>query len=207
MILTQHGKNSRRLPACIIGGRQYKVVKIGTQFWMAENLDYKFTGCTIGGSGNLTTPGGWYYNGDEATYGIDGTRKCGLLYNWYAVDYIEQNKATLCPGWHVPDTNEWLDLQTAVSNSGAALKAQDGYADGSWPSGWNGTNTSGFSGLPAGRYWNNTYAELDTYGRFWTSTPDSNPSNAVERRLRTDATIGSYLTTKVNGMSVRLLHD
>lgn len=120
-----------------IGGRVYRTVTIGGVTWMAENLDYKFSGCGIGGSGTPSTPNAWYYNNDEATYGIDGTRKCGLLYNGYAVKLLNDNRADLILGWHVATRGEWDALANAVggaSVAGTRLKA----ANVSWATSWNG---------------------------------------------------------------------
>ena len=99
-----------------IGGRMYPTVTIGNQLWMAENLDYKFDGCAIGPSGTPSTPAAWYYNNDEATYGANGN-KYGLLYNWYAVDYLNQHLSELGipTGWHVATENEF---QTMINHSG-----------------------------------------------------------------------------------------
>ena len=86
-----------------IGGKDYNCVKMPDgKVWMAENLDFKFSGVDIGPSDSPSSPSAWYYNNDEATYGIDGTRKCGLLYNWHAVKHLNDHRSTLCPGWHVP---------------------------------------------------------------------------------------------------------
>ena len=109
----------------VIGGRTYKTVTIGNQEWLAENLDYKFDGLEISDVESLSDVIANYYDGDEATYGRYGNRY-GLLYNWKAVDYIEQNKATLLPSdWHVPTATEWDTLVTTVggaSVAGAKLK-------------------------------------------------------------------------------------
>jgi len=137
-----------------IGGRRYPVVKIGNQLWMAENLDWKWTGLDIGGTGSPTTPHAWYYNNNETDYGIDGTYKCGLLYNWYAAKYLDDNKETLLPdGWHVPNG---IDLTAIASTcggfnvAGTKLKSLDNSITSNWPSGWNGTDDYGFSAIPAG---------------------------------------------------------
>jgi uncharacterized protein (TIGR02145 family) len=99
MILT-HGANSLAKGGgdfVEIGGRRYPVVKIGNQLWMAENLDYAWSGLTIGGSIG-SDPRANYYDNDETTYGWSGY-KCGLLYNWAAVAEL----ADLLPdGWHIP---------------------------------------------------------------------------------------------------------
>ena len=67
-------------PSVVIGGREYPVVQIGNQLWLAENLDWRWEGLTVGGQWQRETPGAWYYNNDEATYGVNGN-KYGLLYN------------------------------------------------------------------------------------------------------------------------------
>ena len=192
-----------------IGGRTYRTVNVGGVEWLAENLDFKFSGCNIGGSGTPSTPNAWYYNNDEATYGIDGTRKCGLLYNWYAVKLLEDNKSTLCPGWHVPTTSEWDALATAVggtSTAGTKLKAIDGAADGSWPTGWNGTDDYGFAALPAGYRSSGSFNGLGSYANFWTAIERSS-SNAYGRFLNTGASIDSHDYNKSDGYSVRLVKD
>ena len=165
MILT-HGANSLVIGGggdyVEIGGRMYPVVKIGNQLWMAENLDYKFpyNGGTlpIGGSGTPSTPHAWYYNNDKNTYGIDGTYKCGLLYNGYASQYLDANKATLLPdGWHVPDNTELIGFLSALPEfsqgwdaAAQAARAKNNSVTSDWPSDWNGDDTHGLNVLPAG---------------------------------------------------------
>lgn len=145
-----------------IGNRDYKTVIIGNQEWLAENLDYKWSGLGVGGNGiSGVNPHAWYYNNIETDYGIDGTYKCGLLYNWWAVKYLEANKSTLLPdGWHVPTKDEYETLITTVGGSsaaGAKLKALDNSVTSSWPTGWNGTDNYGFNALPAGEFNENSY--------------------------------------------------
>ena len=206
MILT-HGANSLERGGggdfVEIGGRMYPTVTIGNQIWLAENLDFKFSGCNIGGSGTPSTPNAWYYNNDEATYGIDGTRKCGLLYNWYACKLLNDNRSELIPGWHVPTDNEWTALANAVggtSTAGNKLKA----ANVSWATSWGGTDDYGFAVLPAGLYTGSFYSVgSDAY--FWTLT--ENGSNASGRYFDTGATMGQNAGGKNRSFSVRLVKD
>lgn len=159
MILT-HGANSisRGGGGNVIGGRTYRtVVMPDGKEWLAENLDYKFDGLVVGSSAQSESePHGNYFNNDEATYGIDGTYKCGLLYNWPAVKYLDDNKATLCPGWHVPTSTEWDDLLTACGGSGSVagykLCAIKNSVVAGFPSWDNPTDDYGFGILPCGRY-------------------------------------------------------
>jgi uncharacterized protein (TIGR02145 family) len=191
-----------------IGGRVYKTVTIGGVTWLAENLDYKFSGCGIGGSGSPTTPNAWYYDNDEASYGIDGTRKCGLLYNWYAVKLLNDNRSELIPGWHVPSNEEWSALTTAIggtSIAGTRLKALDGAADGSWPANWNGTDDFGFGVLPAGLYYG-SFGYVGSNAYFWTSTEGSS-SNAYLWIFGTGSSMSSNSSYKGVGRSVRLVAD
>lgn len=193
-----------------IGGRVYRTVTIGGVTWTAENLDYKFSGCGIGGSGTPTTPNAWYYNNDEATYGIDGVRKCGLLYNWHAVKLLNDNRSDLIPGWHVPTNDEWTALADAVDGTGVAgtrLKALDGAADGSWPTGWNGADEFGFAAFPAGIRDSGTFYSLGSDARFWTATEYSS-ADAYYRRFDTGASmVSDYYNKADRAFSVRLIKD
>jgi uncharacterized protein (TIGR02145 family) len=192
-----------------IGGRKYPTVKIGNQLWMAENLDYKFdvngSQIPIGQSGTPSTPAAWYYNNNETDYGIDGTYKCGLLYNWYAAKYLDDNKDTLLPnGWHVPTDDEWTALANAVggtSTAGTKLKASGV----SWATSWGGTDDYGFGVLPAGIYYNGSFYDIGSRAHFWTVTESG--SEAYYRFFNTDATTLSYTTYKYCGLSVRLVKD
>ena len=192
-----------------IGGRVYRTVTIGGSTWLAENMDYKFSGCGIGVSGTPSTPNAWYYNNDEATYGIDGARKCGLLYNWHAVKLLNDNRDSLIPGWHVPTSAEWDDLANAVGGTdvaGTRLKAIDGAADGSWPTGWHGTDDYGFAAFPAGNRASGSFYNLDSYAVFWTATEYSS-SGAYSRFFDTGASMSSGNDYKTNAFSVRLVKD
>ena len=81
-----------------IGGRVYNTVIIGGKEWMAENLDFKFSGLAIGQGSSSSEPRANYYSNNESTYGVNGN-KYGLLYNWIAVKYLEDHKSELIPGW------------------------------------------------------------------------------------------------------------
>lgn len=180
-----------------------ETVTIGTQTWMKYNLDLKVDGITIGASGVPTTPAAWYYNNDEATYGKDG-KKYGLLYNGYAVKYIEDNKATLCPGWHVPTTSEWYALATEVGGASTAskkLKSTTGWSIGA------GIDVYGFSVFPAGRRGGSgNFADLTTGGYFWTATEISS-STATLIHFGGGASMESINNGKESAFSVRLVKD
>ena len=92
----------------------YKIVKIGTQLWFAENLKTtKYNDCTeipVANEANSSdyhhywALGYCWYNNDMAKF----KPSAGALYSW---DVIRTNK--LCPaGWHVPTNEEWSTLLT-----------------------------------------------------------------------------------------------
>ena len=149
-----------------IGGRAYRTVSINGVIWTAENLDFKASGINIGPSGMPGTPAAWYYNNDEATYGVNGN-KYGLLYTLSAVNYLNNNRDVLMPGWHVPTIEEWNNLAAAVggdSVAGTKLKSTTGWSSG------NGTDDFGFTAFPAGERTDNSFNFLGSLGRFWTSS-------------------------------------
>lgn len=190
----------------IIGGREYRTTIIGGKEWLAENLDYKFPGLAIGSWSS--NPSAGYYSNDEAQYGIDGSKKCGLLYNWYAVKYLEDHKSEYIPGWHVPTDDEWTALINAVgANAGTKLKAiNNSVASGTWPTGWNGTDDYGFGVLPAGWCSSSGYNRDGSSGNFW-SVSERSGAYAWYRRFDASASVTRYDDSKTFGCSLRLVKD
>ena len=186
-----------------IGGRTYPTVNIGGKTWMAENLDLRADGITIGTTGSPSTPAAWYYNNSAETYGEHGN-KYGLLYNWYAVKHLIDNAATIIPGWHVPTTSEWDALATAVggsSTAGTKLKSTTGWSSG------NGDGSYGFAAFPAGRRYSGSYYNLGSNAYFWTATEYSS-TIAYSRYFDTGASMYSDFSSKTSSaFSVRLVKD
>jgi uncharacterized protein (TIGR02145 family) len=98
-----------------VEGNVYKTVKIGKQWWMAENL--KTTKYSEGTSipnvtgdaawAALTAPGYCWYNDEEEVF----KNTYGALYNFYTVDATSNGGKNVCPtGWHVPSDIEWHTL-------------------------------------------------------------------------------------------------
>jgi len=128
----------------------------------------------------------------------------GRLYNWYAVD----DTRGLCPnGWHVPSEGDWTvitDFLGGEEVAGGEMKTTYG-----WYGGGNGTNSSGFSGLPGGL---RAYLSLYFYGqgglgRFWSSMVNGT-GYAWGRGLNASETaLVLYTNHKSSGSSVRCLKD
>ena len=165
-------------------GQIYKTVKIGDQWWMAENLNYEYTKVTYFCFGYSSNSISWTCY-DIASY--------GRLYTWAAsIDSVKLLDDADCPqrcgfartcnlptrvqgvcppDWHLPSQAEWETLFTAAggrSIAGRTLKSQSG-----WYNNGNGTDAFGFSALPAGYRNSAGYIDPDSkYATFWSSTVD-----------------------------------
>ena len=141
-----------------IGGRAYRIVTIGNQQWMAENLDYTWSGLTVDpygvGSYNIQRKTN-YYDNNPTLYS-----QYGRMYDWYAADHLNSNLATIIgsrlasDGWHVPSPTDFDTLVTYAggsSTAGTKLKATSGW------SGRGGTDDYGFTWLPGGLTENRIY--------------------------------------------------
>ena len=185
-----------------IGGRVYPTVTIGDQVWMAENLDFKFSGLYIATGTSNTLQRAVYYNNDEATYGIEGN-KYGLLYNWPAVKYLNDNRSRLCPGWHVPTMEEYQTLQSRMggqNNAGLKLKSTTGWRDGG-----NGDGSSGFEGVPAGNY-DGSFGYLTQRCYLWTATESG--GNSIDCNMYyNNNTFVVPTSSRYIAMSLRLIKD
>jgi len=164
----------------------YKTKQIGTQVWMAENLDYAVKGSKC-------------YDNLESN-----RKKYGRLYDWATAK-------TACPsGWHLPSTAEWNTLLTTVggiySIAGKNLKATSG-----WDKGGNGTDKYGFSALPGGEYDYSSHGEfvgVGYYTLWWSATEDDNTDYADVFHVMCDYDIVNYIGyDKSNLLSVRCIKD
>jgi len=186
-----------------------QTVTIGTQVWMTKNLDVVTfrNGDPIPEAksneewekaGENKQPAWCYYDNDPAN-----GAKYGKLYNWYAVT----DSRGLAPvGYHVPSDAEWTILTDFLGGQDAAgtkMKSKSGWAENG-----NGTNTSGFSGLPGGdRYGYGAFDHIGNFGAWWSST-EANTGDAWYRSLYyLNGTVNRYSNVKEDGFSVRCLRD
>jgi uncharacterized protein (TIGR02145 family) len=181
-------------------------IKIGRQVWMAENLDVEqfrngeqipearsFKEWLAAGKRKQAA---WCYYNELNTFHY------GKLYNWYAVT----DPRGLAPeGWHVPDDEEWTKLSTFLGGDKGAGTKMKSKTD--W-SAANGTNESGFNGLPGGsRYNSGDYGYFGVQGRWWSSS-ESSPSFGWLRYLSdSDGDLHQAYTQKETGLSVRCIRD
>jgi len=161
-------------------GQTYKTVKIGTQTWMAENLNYNAKGSKC------------YDNNSE------NCKKCGRLYDREAA-------MKACPkGWHIPTKIEWDALEKFVGGdkvSGDALRAKTGWAV------RNGTDNYGFSAFPCGSYDGTEFGNYGLHGLayFWVSDDDDKRGRYLGVNYKH---IGKYLGAKVHtSHSIRCIKD
>ncbi|MDR3012797.1 MAG: fibrobacter succinogenes major paralogous domain-containing protein, partial [Chitinispirillales bacterium] len=181
----------------------YSWVRIGTQVWMAENLNY-------------AASGSWCYDDDSANCDL-----YGRLYDWSTVmgfdascnttscaSQVQSFHRGICPdGWHVPSDAEWTTLVNFVGDSstaGTRLRALTGWEPLSAtliP----GTDDHGFSALPGGRrsttdggFWN-----VGARGLWWSATEDG-AAFAWNRRMYSGySSVYRNSWGKRNGLSLR----
>ena len=184
----------------VIGGRTYRTAVIGGVEWLAENLDFKFSGLAIGQSRTSSNePRGNYYDNDETSYGINGN-KYGLFYNWTAVKYLDDNKSTLIPGWHVPTKNEWDALVNAVGGNSEKLKSKTQWSIG------NGTDDYMFSVYPSGCYDGN-FVDINYCAYFWSLSLSGGYNDAYRIKFDTSNNMDIGVRETYRQLSLRLVKD
>lgn len=166
-------------------GKHYRIVRIQTQIWFAENLAYH------------PEEGDFWSVEDNPDY----ISEYGYLYFW-------ETAKDACPdGWHVPSLEEWNTLIKNLGGrveAGGKLKSKSGWSVKSERT----TNSSGMSVLPAGnKAVGGSYFHLGEDALIWTSTPKSNLS-VWKVRLRNDAdSINFQACSRLTGLSVRCIKD
>jgi uncharacterized protein (TIGR02145 family) len=164
-------------------GKTYRKVTIGSQIWMAENLNYEAEGSVC------------YENKPE------NCEKYGRLYNWATAmkfpsicnstncsSQIQPKHQGICPkGWHLPNKDEYEVLDNAVGGNdvaGKKLKSSSGW------SGWlsdgdgDGTDEFVFSALSGGSEWWSAYEDYSgAYRRYMGDYDWANFSNDGKSNL------------------------
>lgn len=166
----------------------YKLVEIGTQIWMAENLNYD------DGAANC-----FEYDNSAANGQV-----YGRLYTW-------NSALTSCPaGWHLSTNDDW---DTLVNYLGGELVA-GGKMKETGTSHWtapnaDATNESGFTALAAGyKDMSTGFQNLKGRAYFWTSKDISSFYSATSKKIYHDTP--SVISADVeyeNGLSVRCVKD
>lgn len=164
-------------------GKVYKTIKIGSQTWMAENLNYK-------------TEDSRCYDDKE-----ENCKKYGLLYTW-------DDAIKACPvGWHLPSRKDYEMLYGFFGGlfaTGKKLKSKSG-----WKNNGNGSDAYGFSALPAGERISFGKAKYGAEGDkavFWTSTEYYvDCSYFMMLYSQSNSADMSWYMDKDNGFSVRCI--
>ncbi|MCL1966662.1 MAG: hypothetical protein FWF67_02135 [Fibromonadales bacterium] len=148
--------------------KNYKTVKIGSQVWMAENL-------------NIDLLSSKCYDNKP-----DNCKKYGRLYDW-------KTAMKACPSdWYLPNEDDWGDLIQLVNpgcggggrgcgvcdcvDVGGKLKAADG-----WNGDGNGTDNYGFAALPGGVGLSGSKFRDAGNGGLWWSSSDSDDAKKASR--------------------------
>jgi len=167
----------------------YKWVKIGTQAWMAQNLNYEMS------------KGSSCYNNDSAF-----CRIYGRLYEW-------STALKACPaGWHLPAHAEWTVLSDYLEDQAGEKLKESGTKH------WNGPDAvvrgdSGFNALPAGslsvdEMGRPHHGGLGYFAYFWAATTATPASKGWARYLNyLDDEVHRVETWKIFGYSVRCVRN
>ena len=201
-------------------GNVYKIVTIGNQLWMAENLRYLPS--VVGPeTGSQTTPYYYVYNYNSTSVTTAKTNAnyttYGVLYNWPAA-MAGSSSSTANPsgvkgispeGWHLPSDAEWTELTDYLGGEEVAGDKLKEAGTAHWADSYaKVTNESGFTALPGGwRDKDKTFQIISCYGAWWSATEVS-AINALDRSLFygfSEIFRGNY--TKELGFSVRCVKD
>lgn len=156
-------------------GQKYTYVTIGTQTWMAENLNFVPT---------VESGQSWCYAGSSPVQSTSPCSERGRYYRWNAAlnktrsscgygascSYSTPIQGSCPAGWHIPTRAEWNTLisfvQTEYSNAVYALRATT-----TWTTSDNATNDYGFDLKAYGSnpYSNGSFSNVGSRADYWTA--------------------------------------
>ncbi len=213
----------------------YSIVKIGDQWWMAENI--RSTRYADGTEILLledndlwlhllpTEKAYCFYNNESLGYGALYTFAAAVNGNPYDGSGYVQG---ICPnGWNLPSNDEWMELENYLINQGfnydgttidnkfgKSLASTSGWSNSEHIEGAVGNNQrtnnrTGFNAIPAGFRSNVTGEFLNEgiSGNWWSSAEDS-IATANKLYLETNfSSLNHHYINKSNGYSVRCIKN
>lgn len=181
-------------------GKSYKTVLIGSQCWMAENLNVG-TFSTLANQGTSCSSIQKYCYSDtesncNTNFGTYGTT--GAYYQWNQAMCGSTIAGTqgICPsGWHIPTHSEITILERAVCALSGSTTCNSTFPDNTSTTGWRGSSSqavgtnlkplgsTGFNDLLIGYRNKNagSFSNMFSYGYLWSSTQSG--SSAWYRRV------------------------
>jgi uncharacterized protein (TIGR02145 family) len=179
--------------------KKYKTVVIGTQTWMAENLNNNATNskCFSGLQTNCDKYGRLYDWATAMAFNATCNTSSGCT--------VSVNHRGICPsGWHIPSDAEWTQLVNFVggSSAGAKLKAKSN----DWTPN-DGTDNYGFSAL-TGNYLNaaGNFSSITPVAYWWSSTENSS-TKVWPREILSTSSIMRVVEDKTYFLSVRCVKN
>jgi uncharacterized protein (TIGR02145 family) len=177
---SEETKEIERSTVTDIEGNVYQTVKIGDQWWMAENLKVKKynDGSSVNEVLDMEHDSIWRKKLDGAFY-FNNISSC-ILYNGFVV----KDARKIAPeGWHIPSDEEWKTLEKTIgmSSSDAQKTAWRGTDEGNkltskYSAGWPstsillGTDEYGFNAVPGGNRVYDGYKNTKGSMSFWWSS-------------------------------------
>ncbi len=175
-------------------GKTYPTVQIGSQCWMAANLNkgVQVTSSQVQLDNCMDEK--YCYSNDPTT-----CVNYGGLYRWDELmryDHTPAGQGLCPPGWHVPTDTEWETLCNVYQGYSRAGKfLMDHF-------------TVGFYALPSGvRYLDSSWSFVDFATLFWTSTRMDAEKTFAHGMNSKNFSVSLYPAARGNAFSVRCLKD
>jgi len=172
----------------------YPSVQIGSQCWLAANLDFGTIIASTQDQRDNCISEKYCYNDNP----VNCTNQGGL-YQWDEVmlyDDTPGDQGFCPPAWHIPTENDWNTLFANYINNGFAgspLK-YSGY--------------SGFKALLSGaRHIDKSWDFQGFAAFFWSSTQESNTKAWAHGMNDEDPSVSIYPALRSNAFSIRCVHD
>ncbi|MCR4964359.1 MAG: InlB B-repeat-containing protein [Bacteroidales bacterium] len=189
-------------PATDADGIEYESVRIGCECWTKTNLksEHYTGGADIPDVMTYYSP--LYYNDEAANLAT-----YGHLYTWEAAINGGTTNSYghvpgICPdGWYLPTKEQYEELNSYGPD---ALRADILWADGG------GTNTTGFTGLPGGKYTGalDRYEDMTLMDYYWATTTVGGTVMPVEVELTVNCLrVTQVLSSNPNGYSIRCIKE